>query len=67
MKSIIYARVSNTRLKGCPFCGKKLEIDRTGGEYFIACQNPKCPASCHVWDPDEKCAITRWNHREDGD
>jgi Lar family restriction alleviation protein len=54
------------KLKPCPFCGGKVELEEDfRGMKFIACNGYKCPQ--HVdhpsWDIDTKDVIKAWNKR----
>jgi Lar family restriction alleviation protein len=57
------------RLKPCPFCGKRPEIDTRKPfesvypRCLISCQNTHCPAMLEVESETEEEAIAKWNTR----
>lgn len=51
------------KLKACPFCGKKPDIDVFQGFYTVNCLSPKCVVVGTIPAKTEKTAINNWNKR----
>ena len=51
------------KLKRCPFCGGKPNIEYCGPGVYISCRNDDCPCICEAWGENEDMAEEAWNTR----
>lgn len=63
MKIPQYGRVSDDRLKPCPFCGSSPQWTRNGKLYIIECTNVHCGAQLGFDGHGQSVVREAWNRR----
>ena len=51
------------KLRPCPFCGSKPNIECYGREYWIECKNEDCEAQSGIYLDNVGFAMEAWNRR----